>query len=129
MTSIASSSISSRSSGNGQRAPVTCSFRFSPVPTPRKKRPGASVAQVAAAWATIAGWTRIVGQVTPVPIRNRSVACRIAPTVVQTNGLWPCASTHGWMWSEIRPHVNPASSAARACATRSAGVCSSLEKA
>ena len=70
-----------------------------------------------------------VGQVTPVPILSRSVACRIAPTVVQTNGLCPCASTQGWMWSEIRPHANPASSAARACATRSAGVCSSLENA
>ena len=37
------------------------------MPTPRKKRPGISAAAVAAAWAMIAGWMRIVGQVTPVP--------------------------------------------------------------
>lgn len=39
----------------GQRAPVTCSFRFSPVPTPRKNRPGMRPATVAAAWATVTG--------------------------------------------------------------------------
>src|SRR5436305_348636 len=40
-----------------------CSFRFSPVPTPRKKRPGIIAAEVAAACAMIAGWILIVGQV------------------------------------------------------------------
>ena len=75
MTSIASSSISSRSTGPGQRAPVTCSFSSSPVPTPRKKRPSIITCEVAAAWAMIAGWMRMVGQVTPVPSRSCSVAC------------------------------------------------------
>ena len=44
------------------------------MPTPRKKRPGISAAVVAAACATIAGWMRIVGQVTAVPTRSRVVA-------------------------------------------------------
>ena len=69
----ASSSISRRSRAEGQRSPRMCSFRFSPVPTPRKKRPGISDAAVAAACATIAGWMRMVGQVTPVPTRSFSV--------------------------------------------------------
>ena len=33
---------------------------------------------VAAAWATMAGWIRVVGQVTPVPTRRRSVVAAIA---------------------------------------------------
>jgi hypothetical protein len=90
-----SSSISRRSSGAGQRSPSTCSFRFSPVPIPRKKRRGMSSAHVAAAWATIAGWIRIVGQVTPVPRRRRSVAAAMPPITLQTNGLSPCASIQG----------------------------------
>ena len=80
MRPIASSNISRRSSGEGHLAPSTCSFRFSPVPTPRKKRPGIRQATVAAACATIAGWMRIVGHVTPVPIRNTSVRSPIAPS-------------------------------------------------
>jgi len=36
---------------------------------------GIIAATVAAAGATIAGWMRIVGQVTPVPKRILSVAC------------------------------------------------------
>ena len=56
---------------------------------------------VAAAWATIAGWIRIVGQVTPVPRRRRSVAAAIAPMTLHTNGLCPWRSIHGWKWSEI----------------------------
>ncbi len=110
MTSTASSSISIRSSGAGQRSPRTCSFRFSPVPTPRKKRPGIIAAEVAAAWATIAGCIRMIGAVTPVPSRSRSVAWAIAPITLQTNGLWPCASIHGWKWSEMSANSNPASS-------------------
>ena len=39
-----------------------------------KKRPGIIAAEVAAAWAIIAGWMRIVGQVTPVPKTIRCVA-------------------------------------------------------
>jgi hypothetical protein len=96
MTSTASSSISSRSSGVGHFAPVTCSFRFSPVPTPRKNRPDSIAAAVAAACATIAGWMRIIGQVTPVPTVMRSVACAMPPSTLHTNGLCPCSSIHGW---------------------------------
>jgi len=59
------------------------------VPTPRKKRPSSSNADVAAACATIAGWMRMSGQVTAVPSRIRSVAAPIAPITLQTNGLWP----------------------------------------
>lgn len=42
------------------------------------------------------------GQVTAVPSVTRSVRAPIAPITPQTNGLCPCASTQGWMWSEIR---------------------------
>jgi hypothetical protein len=129
MTSIASASISSRSSPAGQRAPMTCSFRFSPVPSPRKKRPGIIAATVAAAWAITTGCVRIIGQVTPVPTRIRSVASAIPPSVAQTNGLSPCEPTQGWKWSEMSACENPASSARRACFTRSEGGCSSLESA
>ena len=51
---------------------------------------------VAAACATIAGWMRIRGQVTPVPTRIVVVACAMPPSVDQTNGLCPCLSIHGW---------------------------------
>ena len=115
MTSIASSSISSRSSGAGQRAPVTCSLRFSPVPTPRKKRPGISVAEVAAAWAITAGWVRISGHVTPVPRRSFSVRAAIAPITPHTNGACPCASIQGWKWSEMDANDIPAASAGPRC--------------
>ncbi len=96
MISIDSSSMAMRTSVSGQRAPVTCSLRFSPLPTPKKKRPRSIVAAVAAAWATTAGWIRMVGQVTPVPTLIRSVVAAIAPMTAQTNGLWPCRSIHGW---------------------------------
>jgi hypothetical protein len=55
MTVIASSSISRRISVSGHRSPVMCSLRASPLPTPRKKRPGIMAADVAAACAMIAG--------------------------------------------------------------------------
>ena len=77
----------------------------------------------------IAGWIRIVGHVTPVPRRIRSVACEIPPITDQTNGLWPCASVQGWKWSEIIANSNPVSSARRASWTRSFGGCSSEESA
>jgi hypothetical protein len=73
-----------------------CSLRFSPVPTPNEKRPGSWLAAVAAAWAMIAGWMRVVGQVTPVISRSRSVAWETAPRTPQTKGLLPCWSTQGW---------------------------------
>ena len=58
MTCTASSSISSRSSADGHRSPRMCSLSASPVPTPRAKPPSVSSADVAAAWATMAGPTR-----------------------------------------------------------------------
>jgi hypothetical protein len=106
-----------------------CSFRFSPLPTPKKKRPSIITAAVALAWATIAGCVRIVGQVTPVPSRSRSVACAIAPITLHTKALWPCLSVHGWKWSEISAKPKPACSARTALRTRSSGPCSSLDRA
>jgi hypothetical protein len=43
----------------------------------------------------IAGWMRMVGQVTPVPSLIPSVAVAIPPITLHTNGLWPCASIQG----------------------------------
>ena len=43
----------------------------------------------------IAGWIRIVGQVTPV-VTGSDVACASAPIVDHTNALWPCSSFQGW---------------------------------
>src|SRR5205809_592698 len=48
MISIASSSISWRMCTGGQPRPTTCSFRFSPAPTPSRKRPSLITATVAA---------------------------------------------------------------------------------
>jgi hypothetical protein len=56
MTSIASRSISWRSSADGHPAPTTCSLSRSPAPSPRVNRPSLITPTVAAAWATIAGW-------------------------------------------------------------------------
>jgi hypothetical protein len=42
---------------------------------------------VAAACVMIAGWMRIVGQVTSVPTHILSVTCAIPPRTHQTNGL------------------------------------------
>ena len=97
-----------------------CSLRASPLPTPSTKRPSSCTAAVAAAWAMIAGWMRTVGQVTPV-VMGSDVTCDSAPITPHTNGLWPCASFHGWKWSEIHNRSKPACSARRAWSTRSAG--------
>ena len=59
-----------------------------------------SVAVVAAAWATMPGCVRTVGHVTAVIQRISLVACATAPSTDQTNGLSPCASVHGWKWSD-----------------------------
>lgn len=45
---------------------------------------------------------------------RKSVAAPMAPMTDHTNGLWPCASTQGWKWSESTTSLNPASSAATA---------------
>ena len=95
MTSMASSSISSLTSVRGQRSPNMCSFRFSPVPTPKEKRPPSITFEVAAAWAMIAGWIRIVGHVTPV-VTGSEVAPARPPITDQTKGLLPCSSFQGW---------------------------------
>ena len=75
MTSIDSSSISRRTSADGQASPKMCSFRASPDPTPSEKRPSSRTADVAAACAITAGWMRIVGQVTPVVTCMPGTAC------------------------------------------------------
>ena len=55
ITSTASSSMSSRSSADGQAVPRMCSFSASPLPTPSVNRPPVSSEDVAAAWAMIGG--------------------------------------------------------------------------
>lgn len=42
-------------------------------PDAQEELPVEQGAAVAAAWATIAGWMRMIGALTPVPNRNRSV--------------------------------------------------------
>src|SRR3954471_20158477 len=127
MTSMASSSISRRTSASGQCSPRMCSLSASPLPTPRLKRPSSMTALVAAAWATTAGWMRRVGQVTPV-VTPSPVVAAIAPITDHTNGLWPCSSFHGWLWSEIQSAWKPAASARLARATSSWGPHSSDER-
>ena len=97
------------------------------MPTPRTNRPPVITAAVAAAWATIAGWMRTVGQVTAV-VMGSEHASESAPITDQTNGLWPCSSFHGWKWSLIHRPSNPAASAALAWATSSAGPYSSQDR-
>ena len=58
-------------------------------------RPSVSSAEVAAAWAMMAGWMRSVGQVTAVVIGS-VVAPETAPMTDQTKLLSPCSSSHGW---------------------------------
>jgi len=111
----------------GQCRPTMCSLRFSPLPTPRKKRPGIIAPAVAAAWATMAGCTRMIGQVTPVPSMMRAVLRATAPTTAQTNGLCPCWSVQGWKWSDTMQKSKPACSARTACSTSASGFCSSLD--
>ncbi len=65
------------------------------MPTPKPKRPGMSVAVVAAAWAMIAGWMRTVGQVTAVWIWSVEVTAASPPRTDQTKGELPCSSFHG----------------------------------
>ncbi len=56
----------------------------------------ARIEAVAAAWAMIAGWIRIVGQVTAVVTGMPLAWAAIAPIIDHTNGLCPCSSFHGW---------------------------------
>ena len=50
---------------------------------------------VAEAWAMIAGWTRMIGQVTPVPTRSRLVVAAMPPSTDHTKGELPCLSVQG----------------------------------
>ena len=84
---------------------------------------------VDAAWAMIAGCVRTVGHVTAVIQPMRSVTAAMPPSTAHTKGLWPCASFHGWKWSEIQPAWKPACSALAAASTSSGAVRSSLERA
>lgn len=65
------------------------------MPTPSRNRPCVITALVAAACATTAGCVRTVGQVTAVWMGS-DTASESAPITDHTNGLWPCASCHGW---------------------------------
>ena len=128
MTSSDSSSMSRRIAEFGHSSPKMCSLSASPVPTPRPKRPGIRVATVAAAWATIVGWMRIVGQVTAVWICSVDVTAARPPSTLQTNGELPCSSFHGWKWSEIQAFSNPACSAWGASSRMRGPESSSVEK-
>ena len=75
----------------------------------------------------IAGWIRVVGQVTAVVI-GRLVTWEIAPMTDQTKLDCPCSSSHGWKWSEIHSASNPARSAIWACSIRLAGSYSSEDR-
>ncbi len=83
----------------------------SPVPTPRKTRPGARFAMVANACASTDGWKRIVGVETLVPSRARVVVAASAPSHGSAAGAWPPVWRNGWKWSETAMLSNPASSA------------------
>ncbi len=65
---------------------------------PSQVRPGYIASRVAAACATIAGWNRNDGHVTPGP-RSPRVRSPTAVSTFQTNAAWPCCGTHGWKWS------------------------------
>src|SRR5579859_5364048 len=104
-----------------------CSLSASPVPTPNVNRPSSSTALVAAACAMIAGWIRVVGQVTAV-VTGSWQAWLSAPIVDHTKGLCPWDCIHGWKWSDIHSASKPASSARRAWSTSSAGPNSSDER-
>ena len=82
---------------------------------------------MAAAWAITAGWMRTVGQVTAVVIGSEQ-AWLIAPIMLQTKGLLPCSSFHGWKWSLIHRPSKPARSAASACSISSRGPYSSVDR-
>ena len=127
MIATASASIDRRSSVLGQRSPRMCSLRASPVPTPRRNRPPVRSEDVAAAWAMIAGWMRTVGQVTAV-VTSSDVVAAMAPITLQTNGLSPWSSNHGWKWSEIHTDSKPAVSACCAWSSNAPGPCSSLDR-
>ena len=107
-----------------------CSFRRSPVPTPRKNRPGIKAAAVAAAWAMIAGWIRIVGHVTPVPTRDplRRVR-RSPPGRPRRTGSGPGGRSTGGSGRRSGRTRTRAASAMTACSTRARGSCSSLDRA
>ena len=84
-------------------------------------RPSESSDSVAAACATIAGWYRTVGHVTPVASPIESVPAAIAPSTDHAKGECPCESSHGWKWSLISTKSNPDASASCAWRTSSFG--------
>ena len=110
MSSTASNIRRDRSPASGQYCAMTCSLSASPEPTPSQVRPGYMASRVAAACATIAGWNRKLGQVTPGP-RSPRVRSPTAVSTFHTKDACPCAGTHGWKWSAAMQPLNPCSSA------------------
>ena len=98
-----------------------------PAAQPKVKRPRVSRADVAAAWATSAGWMRMIGQVTAV-VMGSEEAWEIATMTDHTKLDWPCSSSQGWKWSDIHSASKPACSASLACLTSSAGSYSSEDR-
>ena len=81
---------------------------------------------MAAAWATIAGWNRNDGQVTPGPM-SPVVRSPTAVSTFHTKEAWPCCGTQGWKWSAAMQPEKPCSSASAVSATASVGWnCSSM---
>ena len=97
------------------------------MPTPSRNRPCSIEDDVAAAWATIAGWIRSIGHVTAV-VTSSPVVAAMPPITDHTNGDSPWLSIHGWKWSETVTRSNPARSAIWACSTRARGPFSSDDK-
>jgi hypothetical protein len=120
MISSASSMRAICSPAEGQSIPQGDSLSASPEPTPRNARPGQSSSTVATNWATVAGWCRNTGAVTPVPSAIRPVALPIAPSSVQACPDSP-GSHQGWKWSLTLRPSKPARSAATACGTSALG--------
>src|SRR6185436_18985823 len=104
-----------------------CSFNASPLPTPRANLPSSSTALVAAACATMAGLSRVVGQVTAV-VTGSLQTWEMAPIIDQTKGLCPWVLFHGWKWSLIHRASNPHSCAIAACSMSAAGPYSSVDR-
>ena len=113
----------------GQRSPRMCSLRFSPVPTPRKKRPGISAARGRGGL----GDDRRVDPHRRAgdagAERSRSVACAIAAEHAHTNGLCALLVDPGVEVVGDEREGEARLLGARALSTSSCGVCSSHDSA
>ena len=89
--------------------------------------PSSITAVVAAAWAMIAGWMRIVGQVTAV-VTGSCMACDSAPITLPHERALPLLVVPRMEVVVDPQRLEPARSAARACSTSSRGAYSSQDR-